>query len=429
MDSGNVAWILASSALVCMMIPALALFYGGMVGSRRILNMMMMCFGGASLVAVLWALFGYSLAFGGSIGGLGLIGDVTQYAGLGQLLTEDPEASIPGMLFAAFQLFFACVTTALVAGAAAGRMKFGAWMLFAGLWATLVYFPIAHWVFAFSSADGSVIGGWIASGIKAIDFAGGTAVHMNAGAAALALSLVLGRSSGWPKMEHSKPHSRPLVLVGAGLLWVGWFGFNAGSALSAGHSASVVFLNTAVAAAAGLLAWVLMEQIRHGRSTSMGAASGLISALVAITPACGSVSPLGALAIGAIAGIVCSLAIEWKFRLGFDDSLDVVGVHLVGGILGTLLIGFFATDAAPNAVSGLFYGGGFELLGVQSLATVAVLAYSFGITWVLAKILNKAIGLRIQPEDELRGIDLAAHSELAYLTDEDPVELGSPGRS
>jgi ammonium transporter, Amt family len=429
MDSGNVAWILASSALVCMMIPALALFYGGMVGSRRILNMMMMCFGGASLVAVLWALFGYSLAFGGSIGGLGLIGDVTQYAGLGQLLTEDPEASIPGMLFAAFQLFFACVTTALVAGAAAGRMKFGAWMLFAGLWATLVYFPIAHWVFAFSSADGSVIGGWIASGIKAIDFAGGTAVHMNAGAAALALSLVLGRSSGWPKMEHSKPHSRPLVLVGAGLLWVGWFGFNAGSALSAGHSASVVFLNTAVAAAAGLLAWVLMEQIRHGRSTSMGAASGLISALVAITPACGAVSPLGALAIGAIAGVVCSLAIEWKFRLGFDDSLDVVGVHLVGGILGTLLIGFFATDAAPNAVSGLFYGGGFELLGVQALATVAVLAYSFGITWVLAKILNKAIGLRIQPEDELRGIDLAAHSELAYLTDEDPVELGSPGRS
>ncbi|MDQ0921668.1 Amt family ammonium transporter [Pseudarthrobacter sp. W1I19] len=429
MDSGNVAWILASSALVCMMIPALALFYGGMVGSRRILNMMMMCFGGASLVAVLWALFGYSMAFGNSVGGMGLIGDVTEFPGMAQLLPADDGASIPVILFAAFQLFFACVTTALVAGAAAGRMKFGAWMLFAGIWATIVYFPIAHWVFAFSSADGSTVGGWIASGIKAIDFAGGTAVHMNAGAAALALALVLGKSSGWPKVEHAKPHSRPLVLVGAGLLWVGWFGFNAGSALSAGQSASVVFLNTAVAASAGLLAWALVERIRHGAATSMGAASGLISALVAITPACGAVSPLGAVAIGAIAGAVCSLAIELKFRLGFDDSLDVVGVHLVGGILGTLLIGLFATDAAPNGVSGLFYGGGVELLGVQALATVSVLVYSFGITWVLAKILDKTIGLRIKPEDEMRGIDLAAHSELAYLTDEDPVELGSPQRA
>lgn len=425
MDSGNVAWILASAALVCMMIPALALFYGGMVGSRRILNMMMMCFGGASLVAVLWALFGYSLAFGNSVGGLGIIGDITEFPGMGQLLEADDEAAIPVILFAAFQLFFACVTTALVAGAAAGRMKFGAWMLFAGIWATLVYFPVAHWVFAFSSEDGSVTGGWIASGIGAIDFAGGTAVHMNAGAAALALALVLGRSSGWPTMEHTKPHSRPLVLVGAGLLWVGWFGFNAGSALSAGHSASVVFLNTAVAASAGLLAWALVERLRHGAVTSMGAASGLISALVAITPACGAVSPLGALAIGAISGAVCSLAIELKFRLGYDDSLDVVGVHLVGGILGTLLIGLFATDAAPNGVSGVFYGGGFGLLGTQALATVAVLAYSFTITWLLAKILDRTMGLRIHQDDELRGIDIAAHSEFAYLTDEDPVQLGS----
>jgi len=347
---------------------------------------------------------------------------------MSQLLPADEAASIPVILFAAFQLFFACVTTALVAGAAAGRMKFGAWMMLAGIWATIVYFPIAHWVFAFSSADGSTVGGWIANGIKAIDFAGGTAVHMNAGAAALALALVLGKSSGWPKVEHAKPHSRPLVLIGAGLLWVGWFGFNAGSALSAGQSASVVFLNTAVAASAGLLAWALVERLRRGAASSMGAASGLISALVAITPACGAVSPLGAVAIGAIAGAVCSLAIELKFRLGFDDSLDVVGVHLVGGILGTLLIGLFATDAAPNGVNGLFYGGGVELLGTQALATVTVLAYSFGITWVLAKILDKTVGLRINPEDELRGIDLAAHSELAYLTDEDPVELGSPQR-
>ncbi len=426
MDSGNVAWILASAALVCLMIPALALFYGGMVGSRRILNMMMMCFGGASLVAVLWALFGYSMAFGNSIGGLGLIGDVTEYAGMGQLLAEDPSASIPPILFAAFQLFFACVTTALVAGAAAGRMKFGAWMIFAGVWATLVYFPIAHWVFAFSSEDGSVVGGWIANNLGAIDFAGGLAVHMNAGIAALALSLVLGRSHGWPKVDHAKPHSRPLVLVGAGLLWVGWFGFNAGSALSAGQSASVVFLNTAVAASAGLLAWALVERIRNGAATSMGAASGLVSALVAITPACGAVSPMGALAIGAIAGAVCSLAIELKFRLGFDDSLDVVGVHLIGGILGTLLIGLFATPDAPNGVAGAFYGGGLELLGIQALATVAVLVYSFVVTWVIAQVIQRTIGLRIEQEDELRGIDIAAHSEFAYLTDEDPVDLGAP---
>ena len=426
MDSGNVAWILASAALVCLMIPALALFYGGMVGSRRILNMMMMCFGGASLVAVLWALFGYSMAFGNSLGGFGLIGDVAEYAGMGQLLAEDPVASIPPILFAAFQLFFACVTTALVAGAAAGRMKFGAWMIFAGVWATLVYFPVAHWVFAFSSEDGSVVGGWIANNLGAIDFAGGLAVHMNAGIAALALSLVLGRSHGWPKVEHAKPHSRPLVLVGAGLLWVGWFGFNSGSALSAGQSASVVFLNTAVAASAGLLAWALVERIRNGAATSMGAASGLISALVAITPACGAVSPMGALAIGAIAGAVCSLAIELKFRLGFDDSLDVVGVHLIGGILGTLLIGFFATEDAPNGVSGLIYGGGFELLGVQALATAAVLVYSFVVTWVIAQVIQRTVGLRIEQEDELRGIDIAAHSEFAYLTDEDPVDLGAP---
>jgi Amt family ammonium transporter len=410
------------------MIPALALFYGGMVGSRRILNMMMMCFGGVSLVAVLWAVFGYSVVFGNSVGGAGLIGNATEYLGLGQLLVEDPAAAIPPALFAAFQLFFAGITTAIIAGAAAGRMKFGAWMAFAGLWATLVYFPVAHWVFAFTSADGSVTGGWIVNNLKAVDFAGGTAVHMNAGVAALALSLVLGRSAGWPKSEHVRPHSRPLVLVGAGLLWTGWFGFNAGSALTAGHSASVVFLNTAVAGAAGLLAWALVERIRLGSASSMGAASGLISALVAITPACGAVSPLGALAIGLIAGAVCSLAIELKFRLGFDDSLDVVGVHLVGGIIGTILVGLFATDAAPNKINGLFYGGGFGLLGIQTVATVATLAYSFAVTWVVAKVLDITVGLRIDEAAELRGIDIAAHSESAYLTDEEPVELGSPHR-
>ena len=428
MDSGNTAWLLASSALVCLMIPGIAFFYGGMVGSRRILNMMMMCFGGASLVAVLWVLYGYSAAFGNSLGGVGLLGNPVEFLGLSSVLTEDPAASIPVALFAAFQLMFACVTTALVAGSAAGRMKFGAWMIFAGLWATLVYFPVAHWVFAFDSEDGSVVGGWIANRLGAIDFAGGTAVHLNAGVAALALALVLGRSKGWPH-SHGQPHSRPLILLGASLLWIGWYGFNAGSALSAGHSAAVVFLNTAVAAAAGLLGWALMERMRLGRSSSLGAASGLIAALVAITPACGAVSPLGAVVIGAVAGLVCSLAIELKFRLGFDDSLDVVGVHAVGGLLGTLLIGLFATGAAPNGVSGLFYGGGFSLLGIQALACLAVLAYSFVVTWLIAKVLQLTIGLRIPEESELKGIDLIAHSESAYLNDEEPVELGAPART
>ena len=427
MDSGNTAWLLASSALVCLMIPGIAFFYGGMVGSRRILNMMLMCFGGASLVAVLWVLYGYSTAFGDSLGGAGLLGNPLEYLGLSQLLQDDPSSAIPTALFAAFQLMFACVTTALVAGAAAGRMKFGAWMLFAGLWATLVYFPVAHWVFAFDSPDGSVTGGWIANQLGAIDFAGGTAVHLNAGVAALALAMVLGRSKGWPHAS-GQPHSRPLVLLGAGLLWVGWYGFNAGSALSAGHAAAVVFLNTAVAAAAGLLGWMLMDRLRLGSSSSLGAASGLIAALVAITPACGAVSPLGALAIGLIAGLICSLAIEWKYRLGYDDSLDVVGVHAVGGLMGTLLIGLFATEAAPNGVSGLFYGGGFSLLGIQAVASVSVLAYSFVVTWLIAKALQLTIGLRIPVESELQGIDLAAHAESAYRNDEEPVDLGAPVR-
>ncbi|WP_433122455.1 ammonium transporter [Arthrobacter koreensis] len=427
MDSGNTAWLLASAALVCLMIPGIAFFYGGMVGSRRILNMMMMCFGSASLVAVLWVLFGYSAAFGNSLTPLGVLGNPLEFFGLDSLLTEDPAAALPAALFAAFQLMFACVTTALVAGAAAGRMKFGAWMVFAGLWAALVYFPVAHWVFAFSSEDGTVTGGWIANSLGAIDFAGGTAVHMNAGVAALALALVLGRSRGWPHVI-TQPHNRPLVILGASLLWVGWYGFNAGSALSAGHTAAVVFLNTAVAAAAGLLGWALMERLRLGRSSTLGAASGLISGLVAITPACGAVSPLGAVAIGAIAGLVCSLAIELKFRLGYDDSLDVVGVHLVGGVIGTLLIGFFATAAAPNGVSGLFYGGGWSLLGIQSVATVAVLVYSFVLTWAIAKVLDLVMGLRVPEEHEVRGIDMAAHSESAYLTEEEPAELGAPVR-
>jgi Amt family ammonium transporter len=421
MDSGNVAWLLTSSALVALMIPGLALFYGGMVSSRRILNMMLMCFGGAALVAILWVVFGYSAVFGDSLGGLGLLGDPLAFAGLDATLTDDPDAALPLSLFVSFQLLFAGVTTALVAGAAAGRMKYSAWLLFAGLWATFVYFPIAHWVFAFESDDTE--GGWIANTLGAVDFAGGTAVHMNAGVAALALAIVLGKSKDWGTPV--RPHNRPLVLVGAGLLWIGWYGFNAGSALAANNAASIVFLNTTVAACAGLLGWAAVDRLRHGAVTSLGSASGLIAALVAITPACGAVSPLGAIAIGAIAGVVCCLAIEWKFRLGFDDSLDVVGVHLVGGALGTLLIGLFATDAAPSGRSGLFYGGGFTLLGIQTVATVAVLVYSFVVTWIIAKAIQKTMGLRIPEEHEVTGIDEHHHAERAY-EDDDTATVEQP---
>lgn len=419
MDTGNVAWMLTSSALVALMIPGLALFYGGMVSSRRILNMMLMCFGGAALVAMLWVLFGFSAAFGDSLGGLGLIGNPLEYAGLGETLTDDPDAALPLALIAVFQMLFAGVTTALVAGAAAGRMKFGSWMAFAGLWATFVYFPIAHWVFAFDG-DGTT-GGWIANTLGAVDFAGGTAVHMNAGIAALALALFLGKSADWGGPV--RPHNRPLVLVGAGLLWIGWYGFNAGSALAAGQAASVVFLNTTVAACAGLLGWAVMDRVRRGAVTSLGSASGLIAALVAITPACGAVSPLGAIVIGAAAGMVCCLAIEWKFRLGFDDSLDVVGVHLVAGVLGTLLIGLLATPDAPSGRAGLFYGGGLSLLGIQATATVATLAYSFVVTSLIAALVKRTMGLRVPEEQELGGIDAHAHAEIAY---EDDLSEGVP---
>jgi ammonium transporter, Amt family len=394
-----------------------------MVRSKNVLGMLMQNFVTIGIVGVVWVMVAYSLAFGANGFG-GFAGNLHQF-GLGHMSEQVAgyqgglAQTIPPLVFMAFQLMFAIITPALITGASADRLKFGAFVVFVTVWIIAVYAPIAHWVFSPE--------GWLFKK-GAEDFAGGTVVHANAGAAGLALAIVLGKRLGWKK-DPMRPHNLPFTLLGAGLLWFGWFGFNAGSALAAGQSAAVVFLNTAVAASAGLLAWALVERVRHGAATSMGAASGLIAALVAITPACGAVSPLGALAIGAIAGAVCSLAIEWKFRLGFDDSLDVVGVHLVGGILGTLLIGLFATDKAPNGVSGLFYGGGFDLLGVQAIATVSVLVYSFGITWILAKILDKAMGgLRIKPEDELRGIDLAAHSELAYLTDEDPVQLGSPQR-
>jgi len=431
-DTGDTAWMLASSALVLLMTPGLAFFYGGMVRAKGVLNMLMMSISAMGVVTVLWVLFGYSMAFGNDVGNF--MGDPMQYFGLKGLIggnavaavAADPATgtaavdatnialfgTIPQTVFVAFQLMFAIITVALVSGAVADRLKFGSWLVFAGLWATFVYFPVAHWVFAFDGYTGEH-GGWIANKLKAIDFAGGTAVHINSGVAGLALCLVLGKRKGWPGTA-MRPHNLPFVMLGAGLLWFGWYGFNAGSATNSGGIAGSTFVTTTVATATAMLAWLLTEKIRDGHPTTLGAASGIVAGLVVITPSCSSVNVLGALAIGAIGGCLCALAVGLKFKFGFDDSLDVVGVHMVGGLTGTILIGFFATKTAPAAVDGLFYGGGPDQLWKQLIGAFAVLIYSFVVTTILAYILKFTIGLRLDEEDEHNGIDEAEHAETAY---------------
>ena len=407
---GNTAWLLTSAALVLLMTPGLAFFYGGMVRTKSVLNMLMMCFGAIAVVGVLWVIYGYSIAFGDDIGG-GLIGDFTQYVGLSGLIGN--EDALTTTAFVAFQAMFAVITVALIAGAIADRVRFGAWLLFAGVWATLVYFPVAHWVFDFSNDSGHV-GGWIANNLVAFDFAGGTAVHINAGAAALALAIVVGKRRGWPK-EPMKPHNLPFVMLGAGLLWFGWFGFNAGSALAANGLAGVAFINTFSATAAAIIGWLVVERFRDGHATSLGAASGVVAGLVAITPACAFVDTWGALLIGVLAGAFCALAVGLKYKFGYDDSLDVVGVHLVGGLWGTLAIGLFQTTYVNDTgVSGLFYGGDLSQLGKQAVGAFSVLAYSFVVTAIIAFVIKITMGLRVTEEEEATGIDEAEHAESAY---------------
>ncbi|WP_460744261.1 ammonium transporter [Mariniluteicoccus endophyticus] len=410
-NSGDTAWVLVSAALVLLMTPGLAFFYGGMVRAKSVLNMVMMSFAAMGVVGVLWVLVGYSLTFGDSVGGL--IGSPTQFLGLRGLMSTDAVVgTVPALAFAGFQAAFAAIAVALVSGAVADRMRFGAWVAFATVWALVVYFPAAHWVFAFDGAA-AAHGGWIANGVKAIDFAGGTAIHINAGAAALALALVIGPRIGL-RSDPMKPHNLTLVMLGAGLLWFGWFGFNAGSALGANNTAAVAWINTLAATAAAMLGWLVTERVRDGHATSLGAASGVVAGLVAITPACSAVSPTGALVLGAVAGVVCALAVELKTRVGLDDSLDVVGVHLVGGLVGTLAVGLLATDTAPAGVSGLLYGGGPGQLFRQVIGALAVLAYSFVVSLVLARVLDRVMGLRVAPEIERAGIDLGEHAEAAY---------------
>ncbi|WP_283108472.1 ammonium transporter [Streptomyces sp. LRE541] len=407
LDTGDTAWLLAATALVLLMTPGLALFYGGMVRTKSVLNMLMMSFVSIALVTVVWLAVGYSLVFGddhADAGVGGLIGGL-EHAGMAGLGPDSVHGTVPTLLFATFQLTFAIITAALISGAVADRAKFGAWLVFVPLWALLVYVPVAHWVWG--------PGGWILADLGALDFAGGLPVEVTSGASGLALCLVLGPRLGFKK-DAMRPHNLPMVMLGAGLLWFGWFGFNAGSALGANGLAAAAFLNTLAAGCTGLLGWLFVEQRRDGHPTTLGSASGAVAGLVAITPSCGAVSLLGALVIGLAAGVVCSYAVAWKFRFDYDDSLDVVGVHLVGGVIGTLLIGVFATQSMTGGAEGLLYGGGFGQLGRQLVAIVAVGAYAFAVTYGVAKLIDRVVGLRADEEHEQTGLDLTVHAETAY---------------
>jgi len=417
LNSGDTAWILASTALVLLMTPGLAFFYGGMVRTKSVLNMMMMSIITIAIVSILWVIYGFELAFGykaesawyGNISFSGLGSQVNEFTNNGGVYP------IPVLVFAAFQLMFAIITPALISGAIADRAKFSAWAVFVAIWSTVVYFPVAHWVFAFGNKVGdTVTGTGFLAGRGVEDFAGGTAVHINAGAAALALAIILGKRHGWRK-DPMRPHSLPLVMLGAGLLWFGWFGFNAGSSLAANGIAGLALMNTQVATAGAIIGWLLVERIRNGHATSLGAASGAVAGLVAITPACAFVAPWAAVVIGFVAGILCSLAVGLKYVFKIDDSLDVVGVHLVGGIWGSLSIGIFGSSAVNSiGLDGLAYGGGTALLTKQLLGVGLVFAYSFIATLIIGFAIEKTMGFRIKRESELEGIDLVEHAESAY---------------
>ncbi|MGO1590850.1 MAG: ammonium transporter [Ancrocorticia sp.] len=420
LDTGATAWMLTSASFVLLMTPALAFFYGGMSRSKSVLNMMMMSIGTMAVIGVVYPLWGYSMSYGeSSVGGIfanpfdgfnlsGLI-----YGEGGEFLLDD--LGVPVIVGVAFQATFAIITVALISGALADRTKFSSWLVFALLWATLSYFPMAHMVWGggllsdsedglaamlFGTTDG-------AATVAPIDFAGGTVVHINAGVAALVLVLIIGKRKGFGQ-DAFRPHNLPFVMLGAAGLWFGWFGFNAGSAFTADGAAGMAWVNTTAAASAAILGWILTEKLRFGHMTALGAASGVVAGLVAITPAAGSVSPVGAIILGAIAGAVCSLAVSLKTKFGYDDSLDVVGVHLVGGLIGTVLVGLLATD------TGLFYGGGIEQTIVQIVIALVAIIYAGVITVILGFIIKVTMGWRVSAEDEDRGVDSSEHGESAY---------------
>ncbi len=406
-DAGSTAWVLVSAALVLFMTPGLAFFYGGMVRARHVLGMLMQNFFAIGIISVIWVLVGFSLAFGDGgrfIGNLDFLGLADVAKGLPGY-TGDFALVIPPLLFVAYQMMFAIITPALITGATADRLKFGSYALFISLWLVVVYAPIAHWVFSPT--------GWLFKR-GALDFAGGAVVHINAGIAALVLVKVIGNRRGHGR-EPMPPHSLPLTLLGTGILWFGWFGFNAGSALGANDLAAQAFMNTHIAAAAAMCTWLVAERIKGGHATTLGAASGAVAGLVAITPCAGFVNTMSAMAIGAFAGIVCFLALKLKSILNLDDALDVIGVHLIGGLVGSLLLGFFATKSV-NALGadGLFNGGGTKLLVNQLIASGATLAWSGAFSFIIAMAIHKTIGLRVSEEAEAEGLDLAEHQETAY---------------
>ena len=398
LNNGDVAWILTSSAIVLMMtIPGLALFYGGLVRSKNVLSIFMLCFVTAALVSVSWVLWGYSIAFGPDVGG-GLLGSVSAHFGLRDVSWEaGPDENIPGQLFMVFQLMFAIITPALIVGAIAERMKFAAFLLFVLLWSTFIYSPLCHWVWG---PDG-----WLGAR-GALDFAGGTVVHISSGTSALVAALLIGRRRGYGR-DPMPPHNVPFVIVGAAMLWVGWFGFNAGSALAADGVATVAFVNTNTATGAAVLGWLLTEWLSRGKPTAVGAATGAVAGLVAITPAAGFVEPMASIAIGAVAGFLCYNACNFKRRLGYDDALDVVGVHGVGGVWGALATGLLASTALSDGASlGQFWE---QLVGVA--ATIVLCSVG---TFVILQIIKALVGLRVEDEDEATGLDLSLHAESAY---------------
>ena len=415
LDSGATAWVLVSAALVLFMTPGVAFFYGGMVRPKHVMSMLMQNFIVIALVSVVWVLIGYTLAFGG---GNGFIGNL-HFAGLAHMdevvpgFTGSSAMVIPPLVYVIYQMMFAVITPSLITGATADRWKFASFVPFVVLWSLLVYAPVAHWIF-------SPVG-WLAK-LGVLDFAGGIVVHTTAGAAALVMAIVLGKRRGYP--DRKMPQSNlPLMLIGAAILWFGWFGFNGGSALGANQLAASAFINTNTAGAAALLGWLVVERLRHGKCTTLGAAGGAVAGLAAVTPCAGFVSPLGAMAIGVLAGVLCEFAVEWKHRLGYDDALDVVGVHLVGGMFGALALGLFATKSINAAgANGLFYGGGFSQLGKQAIGTGAAFGYTVVVTLIIALALNKLIGNRVSTAEEELGLDVSLHGETAYALEDLPDE-------
>ncbi|MDR0366262.1 MAG: ammonium transporter [Bifidobacteriaceae bacterium] len=419
LDTGNTAWILTSATLVLLMtVPALAFFYGGLVRTKSVLNMMMLSFGAAGVVGVIWVLWGYSMSFGSDVGGL--FGNPAELFGLTKLTADSPTnalagSGVPAWVWVGFQATFAVITVALVSGALADRVRFGPWLIFTAVWSTLVYFPMCHMVWGGGMLGGE---GWVAKLFATpLDFAGGTVVHINAGTAGLVLALLIGKRHGFGKIP-MRPHNVPFVMLGAALLWIGWFGFNAGSAGAANDQAGLAWVNTFVATAAAALGWALTERIKDGKATSVGVASGIVAGLVAITPGAGFVSPLGAIAIGFTAGVLCTLAVGLKFKWGYDDSLDVVGVHLVGGLVGTVMVGLFATEANlwEGARAGLFYGGGLSQLLSQVAAAAFAVVFSGLVTAAIGVVIKQTITWRVTQGEEVSGIDLAQHGETAYET-------------